>query len=193
MLARLEPPLQRLDGAGLVKVQHRVELVRQAGAEVMAEPLRLRSIHHANGPFEARLAQAQHQALGCAAQLQVAARQVHRVEQRLIAVRERRPHGLALGRLVPVRGGGHRARIRAEAHQHRILAVALAHQLANVPLALLADFGGACVAQMGVVRPHHDLRRPPLTAQVLGERLEGARRVLVAQVQDETRLRNIVR
>src|SRR5687768_13846118 len=45
-------PFQRLDGGRDVVVQHRVELVRQGGAEVVARPLGLRAVDHADRPLE---------------------------------------------------------------------------------------------------------------------------------------------
>src|SRR5918992_825918 len=56
----LVPPggsVQRLDGAGFVEVNHRVELLREAGFEVMADPLGFRVVDDTNGSFQSNLAQ----------------------------------------------------------------------------------------------------------------------------------------
>jgi hypothetical protein len=57
---------------------------------------------------------------------------------------------------------GHRAGVRGEPHEHRVVAVALAGELAEVELPRRAELGGARVAEVGVVRPHHHLARAPL-------------------------------
>src|SRR5688572_504130 len=46
--------LERLDGAGLVDVDHGVELLRQTGVKVVALALGLGSIDHADRALEAR-------------------------------------------------------------------------------------------------------------------------------------------
>src|SRR5688500_13538150 len=49
--------LERLDGARLVHVNHRVELLAQPRVEVVAEALRIRAVDHADRALQARLAQ----------------------------------------------------------------------------------------------------------------------------------------
>ena len=48
--------IERLHGGRLVEVDDRVELLRKAGLEVVAGPLGLGSVDHADGALEARLA-----------------------------------------------------------------------------------------------------------------------------------------
>src|SRR5438105_14769561 len=43
-------PFERLDGTGMVEMQHRIELTRKRGQEIVALALRLRSVDDANGP-----------------------------------------------------------------------------------------------------------------------------------------------
>ena len=50
---------KRLDGAGYVKVENSIELIRQPSHEVMTDSLRLGPVYHADGalqPFGAELA-----------------------------------------------------------------------------------------------------------------------------------------
>src|SRR4051812_24681413 len=42
-------PLEWLEGAGLIEMEHEVELRGEIGEEVVAVPLRLRTIDHADG------------------------------------------------------------------------------------------------------------------------------------------------
>jgi hypothetical protein len=61
--------------------------------------------------------------------------------------------------------------------------VALAHELADVPLARLAELGGAGIAKVRVVRPDGDPRRRGATAaEMTAQRLERLDHVAVAQV-----------
>jgi hypothetical protein len=56
-------------------------------------------------------------------------------------------------------------------------------QLAHIQLSPSRGLGRPSIAQVGIVRPDHDLRLPiPLSAQVAAERVEGVDRVLIAQV-----------
>jgi hypothetical protein len=94
--------LQRLDGARLVDVDHRVELVGQSRPEVVADALGLRPVDHADCPLQPWLTQSESQRLGSAAQAEVEPRDLDGMEQRFVALREPRADALALGRLVPV-------------------------------------------------------------------------------------------
>ena len=47
--------IQRLHRSGLIEVKHRVELLGQARVEVVARPLRIRTIDNADSALESRL------------------------------------------------------------------------------------------------------------------------------------------
>ena len=75
--------------------------------------------------------------------------------------------------------------MRREAEQEALLGIALrfVHELAEVPLAAQHRVGGACVADVRVVRPHDDAcGAAALTREVLVELVQGVGHVLVAQV-----------
>src|SRR5947207_915280 len=83
----------------------------------------------------------------------------------------------------------HPARVRlglfllAEQEAFAAPAFGFAHQLAQIPLAALTRVGGACVAQVRVVRPDDDARGPTtLLAQVAVQLLKRVHHVPVAQV-----------
>src|SRR2546427_160598 len=84
------------------------------------------------------------------------------MERRFIATGKRRSDVLALGRCVPVGGGGDGAMVRGEADQDGVAAVPLAHELADVQLAAPAHVRRARVTEVRVMRPDDDLRAPRL-------------------------------
>src|SRR5436853_101488 len=49
--------IERLQCPGLVKVNHRVELVAQAGHEIVTHSLGLRAVHDSDGPLQHRFGQ----------------------------------------------------------------------------------------------------------------------------------------
>ena len=72
---------------------------------------------------------------------------------------------------------------REAEQRRRRVAGTLAHQLAQVPFALVAQLGGARVADVRVVRPHDDAgRTAQAVAQMLVQREQRLGHVLVAQV-----------
>src|SRR5439155_5585954 len=143
LLRRCRGPLQGTYGLGLVEVEDGVELARQAGVEVMAGPLGLRAVDHADGALQTCAVP-----LPAAAQGEEEARQARGVEHRLPAAGQRGTHALALRGPVPLRGRGHRAGVRREADEHGRSAVALADELAHVQLAPLAPLRGPRVAEV---------------------------------------------
>ena len=78
------------------------------------------------------------------------------VQQRLVAIRQRPAHVLALGRPAPLGSGGDRPCVGRETDVDGVAAVALAHQLADVELAACPHLRGAGVTDVRVVLPHHD-------------------------------------
>src|SRR5687768_732881 len=54
---------QRLDGTGLIEVDHRVKLLGKHSMEVVADPLGLWTINHTDRPFEQWLGQRRHGAV----------------------------------------------------------------------------------------------------------------------------------
>ena len=104
------------------------------------------------------------------------------VEERLIAVGQRRAHPLALDRPAPIRGGGDAAGVGGEADVDRVVAVALAHELADVQFAAVGHLGGARVAHVRVVRPHDHPGGAAVAVQVRDELVERVRHVPVALV-----------
>src|SRR5688572_25784849 len=106
-------------------MQDRIELIRQSRIEVMAHALGLRSVDDANRPLKSMRHQ-DLQAPFLGAHGQAEARDPDLMEERLVALRQRGAHALALGGLIPVRGRRNRALISAEADRDRLLTVALA-------------------------------------------------------------------
>ncbi len=104
------------------------------------------------------------------------------MEELLVAFFEGRPHALPLDRRIPVGGGRDGAVVGAEADDQRLSRPALACQLAEVELAAAGEVGGACVAEVRVVRPDDDPRRAAGAREVFGERVERLCHVLVAHV-----------
>src|SRR5690606_28976195 len=135
-----------------------VELIGKPAFEVMAEALCLRPVDHADSTLKPRLAQS----LGKLAltQVEVEAVEAGFVQQLFIAAAQAWPHSLALGRCIPVRGGGDGAGIGREADQTAVVAIAATGELTDVVLAALAHLGGGRIADVRVVLPDHYLRRP---------------------------------
>ena len=175
-------PLQRLDRPGLIDVDNRVELVRQAGPEVVAAPLGFGPVDHADRPLQPPRAQRVGRPRG-GVEAEQELLLAHLVQQLLDAVRERGPHPLALGRAFPVAGCRHRAGVGGETDETAVAGVPFADELGEVELAPRGGLRGPGVTEVGVVRPHHDLRGcAPLPAQVAGERVQGVGHVPIAQV-----------
>src|SRR5205823_1177196 len=87
--------LERLHRARLVEVQHRVELLRQARAEVVALALGVGTVDHADRPLEAGVVQARRHEVALAPGEQET-RPLRRVEHHLVAARHRGADVLAL-------------------------------------------------------------------------------------------------
>ena len=90
------------------------------------------------------------------------------MEQPLVAAGQRRADALAVGRLVPVRGGGHRARVRREARSANAASAVGAARTSwpRFSSPASAHLGGARVAEVRVVRPDHDRASPPAPSQM---------------------------
>src|SRR5262245_22675358 len=149
-LALLPPggAFERLDGAGLINVDHRIELVRETGAEVVALPLCARSVHDADRPLQTRDAQdlpGRRRGLGDRDPERLL---VEAVEEALVAVAQRGADPLALGGTAPVVGRRHGARERGEADEAAVAGMPFTHELADVELALGRHLGGASVAKV---------------------------------------------
>src|SRR5512141_876670 len=125
--------VERLDGTGVVEVEDRVELLREACQEVMAPALRLGPIDDADRPLEAPFRERVRD-LAVAMQVEVEARVAHLAEERFPGVRERGPQTLAPGRTAPRRGGGDGAEARRQADEDRVGAAARAHELPEARL-----------------------------------------------------------
>lgn len=89
-----------------------------------------------------------------------------------------------LGDAAPFAGGGHRAGVGAESDEWAIVGVPFAHQLPQRQLTIRGDFGRAGVADVRVLRPHHNSRwlGATLTVQVCEQGRQGLRHVLVTQI-----------
>lgn len=81
-------------------MQHEIELVRQPRAEVMTRPLALGQIQDTNRTFEASNGQGGRQ-LEVRTQRQQEPRDLHVVEQSLVAGSQRQSHVLAVSRTNP--------------------------------------------------------------------------------------------
>ncbi len=104
------------------------------------------------------------------------------MEQGLPAAGKRRSYVLALGRAVPVGGGGDRPVVCGESDQHGLAAIFLAHQLADIHLPASTHRGCPGVAQMRIMRPDNDLGAPTLPTEMRDQRLERLDHMAVAQV-----------
>lgn len=150
-------PLQRLDRPGLIEVDHRVELVRQSGPRSSGCGARFRAGRSRRSPAAADPSATRGQnAGGVEAEQELFL--AHLVQQLFDAVRERGPHPLALGRSFPVAGCRHRAGVGREADETAVVGVPFADELAEVELAQRGGLRSPGVTEVGVVRPHHDLR-----------------------------------
>src|SRR5688572_24644160 len=115
-------PFERLDRPCLVDVDQRVELVGQAGIEVVADTLGLRAIDHADSPLQLPVAQP-FDRRAAITQAQQKARNTAGMEQRLVAAGQRVAHALALWRRIPIRGRRDGAAVGAEAYERRRAAI----------------------------------------------------------------------
>ena len=105
-----------------------------------------------------------------------------RVQQRLVAARQRWPNALALAGGAPLRGGGDGAGVGREPDEPGVAAVALADELAEVQLAAPGHLGGTRVADVRVVLPDDHAARPAVAVEMGDELVERVRHVTVAQV-----------
>src|SRR5829696_2997193 len=128
-----------------IDVNQRVELLGDAGLEVMALTLGLRSIDYTNRAFEQRCGEAGEPLI---IEVQRELRHPDTVQQAFDRSVERGTDNFALRVRIPIGCGGHRAVVRGEADRLDFSAMALAQQLAKVQLAALPHFGGARVAKM---------------------------------------------
>src|SRR5207244_2829535 len=125
---------------------------RQTRLEIVAHPLGLRQVDDADGPLQARLAQTARR-LAEVPQAQEELRGAGAVEQRLVAVPQRRTDALPLRGAAPLGRGGDRPGERAEADQQGLPRVPLARELPDVDLARLAHLRRPRIAYVRVVRP----------------------------------------
>jgi len=160
-------------------MEHGIELACERRIEIVAGAFGLRQVEHADGPFEHDFGQ---RLAGLRAQRQEEPIQSGGMEQGLPAVGQGRHHALSLGIAVPFRGGENVPRIGGKADQQRAGPRLLAHQLPQTPFAAVPEFGGAGIAHMGVVRPHHDAPAAATALPVGGQRVEASCHVRVAQV-----------
>src|SRR5439155_6202776 len=161
--------LERLEGTSFVDVDHRVELLGKRCLEVVAQPLTLRQIDHADRAFEQASVE-QLRALDDEVASEL-------VESLFPTPGQRGAHALALGLAAPSGCGGDGARIRREADGERLPWMALAGEPAEIDLAALTHLGGTRVADVRVVRPHDDA-----APDVFGEPVEGVRHVCISEV-----------
>src|SRR5208282_6051387 len=143
-LGRLAPvpqrgALERLDRSGAVEMDHGVELLAQAGGEVVAPPLGLRAVDHPDRPLKTW--DAQWLSNRRLRRVQPEGRTPTLVEEGLMAVRRGGSDPLAFGGAAPVAGRGDGAVERGEPHQHGVAAVALAGELPDIELAAPAHLG----------------------------------------------------
>src|SRR5688500_11026784 len=110
----------------LVDVDHRVELVGEPGVGVVRCACGLGSVYDADRALQPPAAQL--------ARLEPEAVPVTLGDQRLPASGECAPHALALRRVAPVAGSGHRPAIGRVADQQRLGAMATPDELAEVEL-----------------------------------------------------------
>src|SRR4051812_36560615 len=166
--------LERLDRGRDVDVDHSVELITEPGVEVVRETLGLRAVDDPDCPLELTAAESR--------RVEQEVRHTGLVKESLPAPREGGADEFPLGRAAPVRGGSDAARVRGEADKQRLGAVPLPNELPDIELPALTHLCCACIAQMRVVRPDRDLRRPVALLEMRDELVERLRHVTVAQI-----------
>lgn len=147
--------LERLDRARLVDVDHRVELVLQPDVEVMALALRFGTVDDADRSLEPRRCKRLYPA------------RPHRHQETLLsdlmeelfdAAGQRRTDVFAFRGPAPVARSCDGSAVRREPDRYRVVGMRLTEELTDVDLTLGAELGGSRISDVGVVRPHHDLR-----------------------------------
>src|SRR5688572_4607083 len=160
-------PLERLEGTCFIEMNDRVELVRQASLEIMAQSLRLGPVDDADGALEPLLAQ---QIDGSAALFKInpKARKARGMKELFVTSRQSGTNALAFCGFAPIRRRGDGARISSEANRESFPAETLAHELADIELATPAHGGRAGVPEVRIMGPDNDFR---LAAIQMGEQL----------------------
>src|SRR4051812_24990369 len=114
------PPFRffkRFHRARLIEVNHPVELVAHIRSEVVAYPLGLWTVDHANSALQPR-ARKQLCLTRAVSQIQKETRDAALVKPKLVALRQRGPDALTLARVVPVGSGGHCSGVGRETDEH---------------------------------------------------------------------------
>ena len=104
------------------------------------------------------------------------------MEHLFTTVRERGPDSFPFRWCVPIRSRSDGAIVRGEADQNGIRAEMFSRQLADVEFTAMPHLSGTGVADMGVVRPHDDLRLAMEGLQVRGNGQQGIHHVPVAEI-----------
>src|SRR5687767_1448717 len=120
----LSPTLQGVERVRVVDVDHDVELLGKAGADVIACAIGLRVVYDADRPLEPRRRQGRAQRLLPEAQREAFEADV--VKQPLVAARERGSNAALLGRRIPVARGGDGPGVRGEADEAGVVTELLA-------------------------------------------------------------------
>ena len=166
----LRPKRRHRDG--FVKPDERVKLLGKRGTRVMAAQFGFRPIDHADEALQPTLQKPLAKRI-VAFDVEQETRDAAIMAKPFVAVVVGRPHPLDLHLAVPVGGRGDCPGMRAEPDQGCLVAEALAAELADIYF--VPDnphFGVACVADMGIMRPHDRLGVRPASFQQMLERLE---------------------
>src|SRR5438105_14989440 len=107
-------PFERLQRARLIQVNDGVELLRQAGFEIMAQTLCLRPVNDSDGALESFLAKKRDRCVRLA-QIHPETPEASGMKKIFIAARECRTNALSLGGVAPIRGSRNCAGVCREA------------------------------------------------------------------------------
>jgi hypothetical protein len=130
---------ERLNRAGLVIVQDRIELLGQLRVEIVARSFGAREIDDADGALQQRLLKCKRgRPLASKGQQKIG--NVRRVEERFIAAGQGRPNKFSFRGTVPSGRGRHRAGMGGKSNELRIAPVALPDQLAEIQFPTLPPF-----------------------------------------------------
>src|SRR5438045_7969066 len=176
-------PFERLQHAHFIQVKNRVELLRQAGFEIMAQTLCLRPVNDPDCALEPFLAKKRDRFVRLA-QIHPETREAGGMKKIFVTARECGTNALSLGRVAPIRRSRNCAGVCREADGEGASSKMLARELPNTEFAALAHCSGTGVARMRIVRPDHNCRAAAIEMrEQLIQRLE---RVLIAQLPSVT-------
>src|SRR5205085_6616834 len=137
---------QRLQRAGVVTMNDRIELLRQPGIKVMTEALRFRQVDHSNRALQPTRQQIMPSRINPQIQQEIA--DAGLMKEFFVTGVKCRTHFLPLCFAAPLRCRSHRPGISCKSDRNGFLWMALAGKLSEIEFAPLTHFGGARVAQM---------------------------------------------